>query len=134
MATVEGIDQKVKQIIIDLGIPFEDLKELHLHFVPDDVVHAEAIYFLKLNTPLETENVETALRKYVLTEVEHHPITLGGKVKIRAAFEKDSERGKKYYVTQLDEDNRRAFIRWVNFLDPNAKPFWIDLKEIEGVL
>ena len=63
-----GIDSRVTDIIKGLGIETKNLKELHIHFVPDDMVYADAIYIIK--SIIDSDKIKEVFKKYRLEEIE----------------------------------------------------------------
>jgi len=65
---ISGIDSRIADIIKGLGIETKNLKELHIHFVPDDMVYADAIYIIK--SIIDNDKIKEVFKKYRLEEIE----------------------------------------------------------------
>jgi hypothetical protein len=128
--TIEGTDPRIKEIIQSLGISLENLQEVVIHFKPDDIVYADAIYVIPAKVPVPPEQAEFLFKRYRLEEaLPDKPFVLGKKVRIKPKFENENDIGKFYYLTVLGETT--AVIKWDNITDSNSKPFTIELYKLE---
>jgi len=132
MSEIKSTDPRIIELIKGLGIETEFLKELHIHIVPDDMVMAEAIYYLQAITNIDTDKVATTLKKYRLEQIEYKPITLGCVVRIRPFVEPEGEEGKEYFVSSIDDSTKKVLLKWTN-MTVVSKPFWV-LKSLVDVI
>ena len=125
MSEIKSTDPRIIELIKGLGIETEFLKELHIHIVPDDVVTAEAIYYLQAITNIDTDKATTTLKKYRLEQIECKPINLGCTVRIKPTMETKGEEGREYFVTSIDVSAKTVLLKWTN-MTVLSKPFWVN--------
>lgn len=131
MSEIPGTDPRVKEIIQGLGINLENLKEVHIHIVPDNVVYADALYIINAGVEVDPSKLSTVLKRYRLEEYDPLPFKIGKKVRIKPEFERNDQVGRLYYLTVLED--KMAVIKWDNLTHPDSKPFRIELGWIEMV-
>ena len=129
MSEIKSTDPRIIELIKGLGIETEFLKELHIHIVPDDMVMAEAIYYLEAITEIDIDKAQTIMKKYRMEQIEYIPLTLGCKVRIYPAFESDNDRGRSYFVTTIDTDSKRVLLKYSN-LTVISSPFWMPISQV----